>query len=508
MLTRREFLNFIGAYSLHQFARQFSLLRSMPDSIDSGHPNILILVLDALSASRMSLYGCNRLTTPHIQRLAARSDVYHRHYSGGNFTSSGTASLLTGTYPWTNRGISMFGSVLDQLAGQNLFKAMSGDYHTIAYTQNPLATVLLDQFKDEIDQLLPVLETSLARDTFTRFTKNDFRAAFWGEIILRARDDSFLPSTLFISIVQKIRQELRELFTPNDIKELYPLGVPHNYQGATFMIEDTIDWLQAEISAYPNPFISYLHLWPPHEPYWPRADYVDYFETDPAPPAKPEHLFTRGITARDQAKAQREYDSYLAHTDAEIGRLVARLEDNGVLDNTILILTSDHGQAFEKGIVGHLTPAMFESLIHIPLIITRPGNNQRRDFHTTTSAVDILPSLLHITGQPVPDWCQGRVLPGFRSSQDEGSLPIYSLEAKENSKFGSITRGSLAMVSGDYKLVRYIGYEENPDVTECFDLKADPQELDNLYPSVPIARELKTLVDQKIQEINQPYTRQ
>jgi arylsulfatase A-like enzyme len=507
MLDRRDFLKLLGAYSLHQFSRRFVFHEPTVQGSGADLPNILILVLDTLSAYRMSLYGCDRETTPNIQRLATRSDVYHHHYAGGNFTSSGTASLLTGTYPWSHRSFNMFGSVLNQFATHNLFQVLPEDYFKYAYTQNSLVRILLDQFKTNIDQLPPVTTTSLASDSITNSFRADFQSAFWGETILRAWDESYLPSTLFLSVLQKFRQALGPFLYPKDIRDLYPLGVPHNYQGTSYVLEDTFDWLRDEVSAYHQPYFAYIHLWPPHEPYWPRAEYVDFFGEDLSYTSKREHYFSTGKTPQELAYSRSAYDAYLAHTDAEIGRLLTQLETIGALDNTILILTSDHGQAFEKGIEGHLTPVMFESLVHIPLLVTWPKGNQRRDFYTPTSAVDLLPSLLHLTGQSIPTWCEGQVLPGFLDSQESSSRQVYSLEAKKNSKFNPITKGTLVLVDGDYKLVRYIGYEGFQDETECFNLKNDPHELVNRYPYDPLARALKEMADQKIQVVNQAFIR-
>jgi len=69
-----------------------------------GSPqNIIILLFDAMSARDLSVYGYPRNTTPNLMRFANRANVYHSHYSAGNFTIPGTTSLLTGLYPWTHR---------------------------------------------------------------------------------------------------------------------------------------------------------------------------------------------------------------------------------------------------------------------------------------------------------------------------------------------------------------------------------------------------------------------
>jgi len=64
-------------------------------------PNVLVIVFDTLSAAHTSVDGYPRRTTPHLERFAERATVYHRHHSAGNFANPGTASLLTGAYPWS-----------------------------------------------------------------------------------------------------------------------------------------------------------------------------------------------------------------------------------------------------------------------------------------------------------------------------------------------------------------------------------------------------------------------
>ncbi len=68
---------------------------------------MVVIVFDAFSAYNISLYGYQRETTPNIARWAERAVVYHNHNAGGNFTIPGTASLLTGTYPWTHRAFGL-----------------------------------------------------------------------------------------------------------------------------------------------------------------------------------------------------------------------------------------------------------------------------------------------------------------------------------------------------------------------------------------------------------------
>ncbi len=80
--------------------------------------------------------------------------VYHNHYSGGNFTTPGTASLLTGTLPWSHCTFFLNDTVRPSYAQQSIFHLLES-YHRIAYTHNPIADTLLQQFMGAIDQHIP-----------------------------------------------------------------------------------------------------------------------------------------------------------------------------------------------------------------------------------------------------------------------------------------------------------------------------------------------------------------
>ncbi len=160
--------------------------------------------------------------------------------------------------------------------------------------------------------------------------------------------------------------------------------------------------------------------------------------------------------------------------DANFGQLYLHLQKTGVLDNSYLIVTSDHGQLFERGVHGHVTPLLYDPVIHIPLIVSAPGQSTRRDVYSPTSCVDILPTLLKITGSPLPDWLEGNLLPGF---EDEvvSEPPVFAMEAKQNSSFKPLTRATFAMMKGDYKLIWYLGYPGYDDVYELYNLTTDPK---------------------------------
>ncbi|MCP4416646.1 MAG: sulfatase-like hydrolase/transferase, partial [Chloroflexi bacterium] len=270
------------------------------------------------------------------------------------------------------------------------------------------------------------------------------------------------------------------------------------------LLEDAIDWIVDEVANLANPFFGYFHLLPPHEPYRPRRDFVGIFQNDDYQPlVKPTHFSARIIREQRFLEQKRlEYDEFLAFTDAEFGRLYDTLQRWDLLENSYLIVTSDHGQLFERGVHGHNNRMLFEPLLHVPLLIARPGQNKREDIFDNTSNVDLLPTILHITGQPIPSELEGQILPNFAPNSSVGKQrSIFALEAKSNPKSGPLNNATIAIIKEQYKLVHYIG-----DYTkrfELFDLSNDPEEMNDLFErNLAITAVLQEELDEKIRSMD------
>ncbi|HAY84901.1 MAG TPA: hypothetical protein DCY42_08270 [Chloroflexi bacterium] len=177
--------------------------------------------------------------------------------------------------------------------------------------------------------------------------------------------------------------------------------------------------------------------------------------------------------------------------DAEFGRLFQQWEADGTLENTILVLTSDHGEMFERGIEKHYHETLHQPVIQIPLLIFMPGQTQRQDIYTNTSNVDLLPTLLHLTGQPIPAWTEGGVLPPFSDQLTGTNRAVYAVEAKDSPQYGQINPASLMIVKDGYKLTYYTGWERQKDqdpLIELYAIEEDPEEMNNLAKELPDLR--------------------
>ena len=480
-LSRREFVKLLGAVSLSYIAAANHLKtgRGGNPRQSSEKPNVLMLVFDTLSARHMSLHGYPRATTPNLARFAERAFVYHNHYAAGNFTSPGTASLLTGVYPWQHRAVNLNGIVSQTYIDQNIFSLVNASYHTAAYTHNPLAALFLNQFAEHIDQYHAMRELSLAGEVYSdRVGKSQFPVAFWSETMLRGTDH-FLPASLLVSTLEKGIQNLRVRGIESSLREKYPRGIPYNYKGMHLLLEDAMDWIREQVLAYPQPYLAYYHLWPPHDPYLPSADYIDIFNDGMKWPEKAENFFSLHEPGATINQSRQQYDEYLAYVDFEFGRLVGMLERGGALDNTMLVVTSDHGELFERGLLGHLNSTLYQDLLRVPLLISLPKQAGRQDIYTPTSCIDLLPTILQITGEVVPDYIQGEVLPGFGIATRAAEPGVYAMEGKLSSKQDATRTCTLVMIKDRYKLIRYSGYESELE-DELYDIENDPEEMENL----------------------------
>ena len=481
-LNRRDFLKLAGLLSLNLATPEFMVRPNIIEPSSNGQ-NVLIVVFDAMSASNLPLYGYPRETMPHLSRLAEKATVYHNHYTAGPFTTPGTASLLTGMLPWTHRALSYNDTIAKNLIHQNIFNAFAG-YHSMAYSHNPLANILLKQCKADIDDLIPQLSLFLGGDRLIDWlfqNDEDIGSVAWTRAIKQT--ETGYSYSLFFPRLYEFFQRGRF----DQYKKDFPRGLPTIYEDNYFILEHGVNWLEEAVRAAPSPFLGYFHFFPPHYPYRTRVDFVGAFENDGfRPPEKPTSTFAQRRNVGRVANARTRYDEYLLYVDSEFNRLYEFIEQTGLLENTWLVFTSDHGELFERGIVGHQTMAMYQSGVQVPLLIFAPGQTTRQDITDNTSSIDLLPTLLSVTGQDIPNWVEGRVLPPFATTPLQADRQIVCLRGKGFKKNQPFIKGSTMLVNGRYKLVYVFGFPndlKNGESIELYDLEADPGELNNLYPA-------------------------
>jgi len=475
-ITRREFLKLAslagGTLAFSKTGREFKSWMNQ-----TNLPNVIIIVFDAMSASNLSLYGYPRRTTPNLEKFAQRANVYHAHYAGGSFTTPGTASLLTGTYPWTHRAINLFGLIERNKTGHNIFNVLGDGYNRLAFSQNLLPNYFFEQFSSDLDTILNPASFSVEEHLYSFRLRGDRINSYRTQEFLATQHPSIMSrSLIFGSLINYLLERKTASVNP----DLYPVNMPQVENGAFFYtLPDVMDGLSATIEQAASPFIHYFHLMAPHAPYRPDSRFHGMFDADDFEiPEKPRAKFDTGYKQVRLDADRNLYDAFIANLDTELERLLANMQAQGVFENSYVIITSDHGEMFERGVDGHLGPHLYEPGIRIPLLISTPGQMTRKDFYKPTSCVDILPTLAHTIHNSVPEWSEGELLPGLGGNEDN-ERSVFTMEAKSNSAFQPLTHATFSMRKGNYKLIYYLGYKVE-EYFELYDMENDPNELNDL----------------------------
>ncbi len=501
-ISRRDFIKLTGLMPLGLAPAPLLKLHAP----SGGAQNVLVVVFDALSAYHLSIYGYPRETMPNLSRLARRAIVYHNHFAAGNYTTPGTASLLTGTYPWTHRALDSDTSVVRPYLTRQLFSAFP-DYYRTAYTHNPWAFTLLDAFRADIQELIPwrsLFMRPYASVSGTVFARDEDAASVAWVRAASLRDYGYAYSLFFSHLYDALRAD-----EDAGLKRLYPRGVPTIPPDDDFLLEHAIDHVRDMLPAVPQPFLGYFHFLPPHAPYNTSVEFYHRFLNDGyVPPDKPEDAFTQQASPQYLARMRSYYDEFILYVDHEFGRLYEGLQASGLLDNTWLIFTSDHGEIFERGQIAHGNPTLYQAVVRVPLLIFEPGRQSGLDIHDLTSAVDLLPTLAHITGHPIPDWTEGQVIPPFAGDAWNPNPSIYAVQARHDVETKPLTQASIMLVKGRYKLVYYFGYGDRGvnSLAQLYDIQADPEELVDLSGSQPdVAAALLQQLKSRLKERDDPY---
>jgi arylsulfatase A-like enzyme len=341
-------------------------------------PHVVLIVVDTLRRDHLSAYGYSRPTSPHIDRLAAEGALFERAYSTASWTLPAHASLFTGLYVSTHAtdaGQSRLPPSLPTLAQ---ILAARG-YRTAAFSANPWVTSL---------------------GGFDRgFERFDYLGV------------QTVTGVFFLNLVQEGWRERR--------------GLPPPDLGGEEVTDGLVRWID-EVAPTGRPFFAFANYMEAHEPYGsvPEPFFSTYLETPLAPTIgrqwvrdtplflcasclvggeAPPGLQCAGAGWRvtpDRLRASTAlYDAGVLYVDHQVGRVVEALDRAGLRDQTLLIVTSDHGESLgERGQMGH-GGLLYNSVLEIPLVVRYP-----RLFPAGTrvaapaSLVDILPTVTAATG--------------------------------------------------------------------------------------------------------------
>jgi len=260
-----------------------------------------------------------------------------------------------------------------------------------------------------------------------------------------------------------------------------------------------------------KPFFLYSSFWKPHSPFEVPVpfdslyNHVDFqlpkpetLETIGRLPVPLQKLILRGkkppydMDRRDLNWIYRSYYASITHIDREVGKILQTLNETGQAENTIVIFTSDHGdQLLEHGLMGK--NVFFEASVRVPLMLRLPGRIQQANYSELVETIDVMPTLLELCGQPIPEECHGQSLAPLLSGK-KSEFAARDAVHSENIIPEVITGGSMdfEFVPGkgikgvrhpDAKMIRTRRWKYNyyPEgFAELYDLREDPQEQRNL----------------------------
>jgi arylsulfatase A-like enzyme len=170
------------------------------------------------------------------------------------------------------------------------------------------------------------------------------------------------------------------------------------------------------------------------------------------------------------------------------------------MSNTIIILTSDHGESFSHGYQEHDGPYLFEQFVHVPLIIHLPGKRDSVEVDALIDQIDIAPTILELAGIPDPEWMEGRsMVPLFERKHFE-PRPVYSMQLIRNRAFGNpLEKGTIAVWEENYKLIHYLENKKSL----LFDLRDDPYETNDISrEKAETVQKLMTLINDNLSSAN------
>jgi arylsulfatase A-like enzyme len=373
-----------------------AVLALLPLRAPARSPNILIVVVDTLRADRLGVYGNSRGLTPFLDELAQRGTLFTHAYAPSSWTCPSVASLLTSRYASQHHVTS--------------FDAKLGD------AEVTLAEILQ--------------EHGYAAGGFSA----NFRLA-----------DTHGYAQGFDHWRSYVSADTSETKVRGDR-----------------LLRESGEWIARTRSASQAPMLVYLQYMEPHTPYLPPEPYLSRFVRQPAdadatvartkliaaPPGD------KGLTASEIDLLTSLYDGEVAAADAQLRRLFEELERSGFLDDTIVVVTADHGEEFgeHKQFLHGFT--LFNTAIRIPLIIVAPGIQGGRVVNDNVSLIDVAPTVLDLLKAPAAPTFEGRSLVPLITGDPAPPLrgPVLS-ELEQMHPMVDWRVHSRALMSGKRKLI-------------------------------------------------------
>jgi arylsulfatase A-like enzyme len=434
-------------------------------------PNILLIVLDTVRADHLSLpgSGADRQTSPELEALAGLGVTFTGARATAPWTLPSHASLMTGRWAF------------DVCPGR--FSPMSADGPTLA---GSLATLGYETVGLVANTFYTTYATGLSRG-FAHYEDLPFKPA----TILASSE----VGGRIVDLIGEISRSLRPGEPP-------PLRRFDRIDASSINLR-FLDWLDHD-RAQARPFFAFLNYFDAHDPYLvpPGADHrFGGAPIDPSDRAFLEDWWLSPdkskITPEQEALLIDGYDSCIAFLDQSLGNLFRELDRRTLLDDTIIVVTSDHGEAFgEHDLFGHGV-SLYEDQLHVPLLIIAPGLvPSGHVIDRVVSLRDVPATLLDLAGHPDPPlpgtslaslWARPSDEASATRSLTEGNKPSPAMASVPGPDMFSPNEGKSPVFGGpmisimDDRQLKYIRTERSPiPHEEFYALASDPGETVNL----------------------------
>jgi arylsulfatase A-like enzyme len=427
-------------------------------------PNIVWIVMDTVRADHLSVYGYHRKTTANLEKLRGEATLFANAVSPSDFTLSSHGSMFTGLYP------SRHGAH---------FTPESPDGRPLAAQRRTLAEILSE--KGYFTIAVAANQGYLAADFGMNQGFGVYRVwaalPLLGPLFPYCLRSATRPLLQYVLPTTELQTFLRDAEGINETAFEF-LHETSGKQGRFFLF---LNYMDAHFPR--NPPKSITALYPGIDE---TFSWNDFFRLEAGV-----LRLRRTLTERERVHLTSQYDAAIHYLDLQLGRLFAELKRLGLYDDCLLIVTSDHGEAFgEKNLFEHGV-SVYQNQVHVPLIVKYPrarGSTVVADF---VSVADLMPTILDLLGYETPPGLDGRSL--LRPDQQRGRAIISESHSfgRYRSMYPRLRRVERAVFLGPKKLITSTSGKQ-----EFYDVAEDPEESRNLFTSGNgEAREQKEMLD-------------
>ncbi len=466
----------------------------------ASRPDILFLVLDTQRADRLSCYGYDQPTSPHLDALAAEATRFTQAISAAQWTVPSHASMFTGLYPSEHTMVQSY-SVLPSDLPTLAERLEASGYYTTGFCNNPLVGVINNGLRRGFTSFLNYsgLLTSKPNQAGSHpGLVSRYRQWFKRQVagVLNRVQDAFARSDALLALS----------FTPLMVP-LWQTALSFKGNGPK-SLDDTANLLIHRPGTQADqPVFAFVNLMGTHMPYHPPRRYIEQFAPHVLADRKAQTFLQRfngdvygwlapltgALDDHQKQTLDGMYDAEVAYQDALLGDFFQRLKDSGQLDNTLVIICADHGEHLgEKQFMGH-SLSIYNELVRVPLIIRDPQNrlaqgttvdavvSTRRLFHTVLAAAGIANDkelaldLIHSQdNSPSRDYVFAEAIP------PQNVVNLMQKRQPELVREMSCDRVRRAVWMGQHKLIETEGSE-----AELYDVLEDPTEALDLSAILP-----------------------